>query len=218
MSGPDNTLSGASMWDARYAEAGLAFGAEPNAFLASQVTRLRPGSRVLVPGDGDGRNGVWLAEQGLDVETLDLSPVGVAKALEFAAERNVRIRAHVADLATWAWPEGAYDAVVSIFLHLPPELRRDVHAKFALALKPGGFVIIEGFGPAQMTLSSGGPRRLEMLFTPDMLQADFGPLLTAVSLEEVEAELAEGPRHRGPAALVRGLFRRTLAPAPESRS
>jgi SAM-dependent methyltransferase len=171
---------------------------------------------VLVPGNGDGRNGVWLAEQGHRVKTLDLSPVGVAKALALATDRGVSIEAEVADLAAWSWPEQAYDAVVTVFLHLSPTLRPPIHASIARALRPGGLLVIEGFSSGQMRFASGGPRRLEMLFTPDLLTADFSPLLIAVSLEEREAELSEGPRHRGRAALVSGVFRRENASQPRS--
>ena len=83
---------GAAMWDERYAGEAFAYGLAPNAYLASQRSRLRPGMTALVPGDGEGRNGVWLAEQGLIVDTLDLSANGVAKARRHAEARSTPMR------------------------------------------------------------------------------------------------------------------------------
>ena len=94
----------AAMWDARYEPASYAYGEAANAFLVAQAPRFKPGMRALVPGDGEGRNGVWLAQQGLVVDTLDLSAQGVAKARRLAAARGVSVNAAQADALTWTWP------------------------------------------------------------------------------------------------------------------
>ncbi|HEY4251924.1 MAG TPA: methyltransferase domain-containing protein, partial [Roseomonas sp.] len=111
-------MSDAGAWDQRYAGGDFAFGAEPNRHLRSLAPRLRPGMRVLALGDGEGRNGVWLAGQGCTVTSLDWSPVGVAKARALAAARGVALDAQVADLTRWAWPDAGFDLVAWIYVHL----------------------------------------------------------------------------------------------------
>lgn len=194
-------------WDTRYREPGYAYGTEPNAFLASKASLLKPGMSALAVADGEGRNGVWLASLGLDVLSVDASEVGLRKTRELAASRGVAIRTAQADLGRWAWPSAAFDVVVSIFAHFPPALRPRLHQAMLAALKPGGLVILEAFTPEQLEYASGGPRAPEMLYSADMLRADFaaGEVL---ELTETRTELAEGKYHSGPAAVVRLLVRR----------
>ena len=196
-------------WDSRYGEPGYAYGTEPNAFLRDQSGRLAPGSRVLVVGDGEGRNGVWLATRGHEVLSVDASAVGLAKARRLAAERGVVLQTEEAELSTWRWPVAAFDAVVSIYLHFRPDIRARMHAAMLAALKPGGLLILEAFTPDQLKYSSGGPRDREMLYTSDLLRQDMsaGEIL---QLEERVTELDEGKYHRGPAAIVRLVVRRPL--------
>lgn len=197
----------AAFWDGKYAGLrGASFGTAPNVFLASQVALFFKGQRVLVPGDGEGRNGVWLAEQGLVVDSVDASPVGVGHARALAAERGVSINAVAADLRDWAWPVARYDAVVSIFLHFPELMCAELHARMIDSLVPGGVMLLEGYTPAQAAHraagSVGGPQDIAMLFTADQLRADFAAL-QIVSLVETEVDLVEGQRHRGRSAVVR---------------
>ena len=194
-------------WNNRYAEPGFAYGTEPNAFLVSQRSFLRPGMQALAVADGEGRNGVWLAQQGLDVLSVDASEVGLSKARELAADRGVRLRTERADLAAWTWPEAEYDVVVAIFIHFPPEMRARLHRAMLGALKPGGLLILEAFTPEQLNYKSGGPPVAEMLYTADTLRIDLAGA-GIVSLEEHVTELAEGKYHRGPAAVVRLVARR----------
>ncbi len=194
-------------WDSRYGEPGYAYGTEPNAFLREQASRLPPGSRVLVVGDGEGRNGVWLAGLGHDVLSVDASSVGLAKARRLAAERGVPLQTQEVELSTWDWPVSAFDAVVSIFVHFRPDIRARMHAAMLAALKPGGLLILEAFTPDQLQYASGGPRDREMLYTSDMLRQDMkaGEIL---HLDERITELDEGKYHRGPSAVVRLVLRR----------
>lgn len=200
----------ANIWDRRYSEAEFAFGTEPNAFLAAQLSRLTPGQRAFVPGDGEGRNGVWLAGMGLDVVTVDASPVGVEKAKAMAAARGVRIDAQTADLGAWAWPEARFDVVAAIYLHFPPGERPAMHRRMLAALKPGGLLILECYSPRQLERrqagSTGGPPP-EMLVQPSDLASDFAGADIEL-LEEVETVLAEGVRHVGPSTVVRAIVRR----------
>src|SRR5271165_5062038 len=195
------------MWDERFGQAEPVYGEQPNDYLRAQAQRLIPGCKVLVPGDGYGRNGLWLARQGFRVTTVDLSPVGVARARNAAQAAGLTMTIEEADLATWKWPVSEFDAVASIFIHLPPELRPQIHVQMLGALKPGGLLIIEAFTPAQLQHSSGGPKQLDLLYPAEILRKDFA-VAEALELQEVESDLDEGRMHRGRAAVVHGVFRK----------
>lgn len=191
-----------SFWESRYREAGFAYGTAPNAFLVAQQARFTPGQKVLLIGEGEGRNGVWLARQGLEVTAVDQSQTGLAKARQLAAEAGVSLQTVCADLAEWQWPVAEYDFVISIFVHFPPERRRQIHRACLAALKPGGTMILEGFTPEQLAHPSGGPPIEAMLFTEALLREDFADADIEL-LESLETRLAEGQYHQGPAAVVR---------------
>ncbi|MBP8287558.1 MAG: class I SAM-dependent methyltransferase, partial [Rhodoferax sp.] len=112
-----------NFWDQRFAEPGYKYGTEPNTFVQQEATRLSPGSRVLVPGDGEGRNGVWLAQQGHQVTSVDNSAVGLQKAQALAAQRGVTLTTLLVDLADWSPEPGSFDAVVLVYTHLPVGIR-----------------------------------------------------------------------------------------------
>jgi SAM-dependent methyltransferase len=200
------------MWDERYRPVSYAYGLEPNAFLADQARRLRPGLRALVPGDGEGRNGVWLAGQGLEVDTFDLSTFGVAKARALAVERGVSLNAVQADVLTWDWPEARYDLIALIYLHLVESARRIVHAKALKALKPGGLIVLEAFRPEQLDRHAagtrGGPRDATLLYSVEALREDFAAG-EIVLLEAAEARVDEGHLHVGKSAVVRAVVRKS---------
>ncbi|MGO9741744.1 MAG: class I SAM-dependent methyltransferase [Roseiarcus sp.] len=205
------TAAQARMWDQRYAGEDYAYGLAPNAFLAAQSRLWAPGMRALVPGDGEGRNGVFLAEQGLVVETLDLSEHGVAKTLRLAAAKNVSVEARQADALTWDWPQNAYDLIALVFLHLVEPERRRVHARALAALKPGGHIVLEAFRPEQIERhgqgTRGGPRDAQLLYTLDDLSDDFAAA-EIVELAAADVDLSEGLLHRGPSATVRLVARK----------
>ncbi len=192
-------------FDDRYREPDYHYGTEANAFLLSQRERLRPGLKALLPGDGEGRNGVWLAGQGLAVTTFDPSPFGVDKAKRLAADRGVSIDAHVAGVESWDWQARQFDVVGLFFIHLPADLRRAAHARVLETLRPGGIVILETFSPRQIEMrklgAAGGPKEIERLFTCDMLREDFAGARFHV-IEEVEADFA-GHAHSGRCGVVR---------------
>lgn len=195
-------------WEQRYAEAGFAYGTEPNAWLASLAGLFRPGQTALVIGDGEGRNGVWLAEQGLEVTSVDMAASGLAKARALARERGVSLETVCADLTAWDWPEAQFDYVVLIYVHFPPEVRAQLHRKAYRALKPGGQIILEAFTFEQLGNPSGGPPRREMLYDAALLKSDFPAEAEWLQLEECQVELDEGRYHVGPAAIVRARLRR----------
>lgn len=200
----------ANAWDERYDRADFAYGTEPNAFLVGQRWRLERGMAVLAVADGEGRNGVWLAQQGMKVTSVDGSAVGLRKALGLALTRGVILRTICADLVDWDWPQGTYDAVASVFLHLPPEHRAAVHRAMLAAVRPGGLVLMEAFAPAQLAHASGGPRDAAMLYDAALLRADFAGA-EILELQETETDLDEGPLHQGKAATVRLVARRPPA-------
>lgn len=205
----DATTIGAR-FDERYGKPGYHYGLEPNEFLVSQAALLAPGQRALVPGDGEGRNGVWLAQQGLDVTTFDPSPVGVRKSKELAAERGVTLDAHVGDFASWDWKPDSYDAVILTYVHCGPEVRAAGHAAVWRSLRPGGVVILEAFSPRQVAMreqgASGGPKNAEWLFSEDMMRADF-PTAEFLLLEDVDVDF-EGRTHGGHCAVLRVVARK----------
>jgi 2-polyprenyl-3-methyl-5-hydroxy-6-metoxy-1,4-benzoquinol methylase len=195
-------------WDQRYSEEGSAYGEMPNEFLVTQAERFRPGMSVLVVGDGEGRNGVWLAQQGLDVTSIDYSVAGVQKAQVLAAARDVKLNVICADLNEWAWPQARFDAVVSIYLHFPSVARPQMHARMLEALVPGGVLVMEAFNKAQLEYPSGGPPLEDALFSAELLKQDF----VAANIEQCEelvVQLNEGKYHVGPAAVVRLIARRS---------
>lgn len=197
-----------NFWDQRFTEPGYKYGTEPNAFLREQAARLHSASRVLVPGDGEGRNGVWLAEQRHTVLSVDSSEVGLQKARALAVSRGVSLPTERVDLADWAPEADSLDAVVLIYTHLPSAIRSAAHRRLAEGLQSGGWLILEAFHPAQLAHSSGGPKDADMLYTPELLDADFAGLLAPALVWQGETTLSEGPGHRGLAHVTRWVGRR----------
>jgi cyclopropane fatty-acyl-phospholipid synthase-like methyltransferase len=197
-------------WNGRFAAPEYIFGTAPNGFLASQKNLLRPGQRALCVADGEGRNSVWLAEQGLAVTAFDVSPVGVEKARRLAAERGVRVRYDVASVYDWRWPEAAFDVVAAIFVQFAdPAMRSFLFERMVRSLAAGGLVLLIGYTPKQHQYKTGGPKKAENLYTEPMLREAFSTL-EIVQLREYDAELAEGSQHCGPSALIDLVARRSL--------
>jgi hypothetical protein len=196
-----------NFWDHNFSAPGYKYGLHPNAFLADQIPQLQVPSDVLVPGDGEGRNGVWLASQGHRVTAMDSSVVGLSKAQALASERGVRIDTIHADLTDWTPEPNSTDALVLIYLHLPPALRASAHQRLMTALRPRGLLIIEAFHPQQLDHSSGGPKDSAMLYTLDMLRQDFAGLHERLAYEG-HTVLNEGPGHQGPAHVTRWVAQR----------
>ena len=189
-------------WNERFAAPGYLFGTAPNRFLASQAHRLRPGWRALALADGEGRNGVWLARQGLAVVAVDFSPVALAKARALAARAGVAVETIQADLAAFAWPEAAFDLVAAIFIQFaPPGLRARIFAGIATTLKPGGLLILQGYRPEQVDYGTGGPPHRENMYTEALLREAFGAL-EILHLEAHDTAIEEGVGHKGMSALI----------------
>ena len=197
-----------TMWDGRYTREDYIFGTAPNVFLASQAGRLARGQRVLCVADGEGRNSVWLARQGLAVTAFDISPVGVDKARRLAAQAGVQVDFEVAEAADWVWTPEAYDAVVAIFVQFaPPALRAQMFSGMLATLKPGGLLLLEGYTPDQVELRTGGPGRVDHLYTEPLLREAFAAH-EILHLNAYRAVLAEGTQHAGESALIDCVVRR----------
>jgi len=191
-----------SPWDARYAGDDYLFGEAPNAFLAAQAARLPAHGAALALADGEGRNGVWLAQQGLQVLSVDSSSVAQAKARRLAASRGVELHIELVDLEAWPFPEGRFDVIAAIFIQFAaPALRARLFEAIKRALKPGGLLLLEGYRPEQLAYRTGGPPIAENLYTEPMLRAAFGELeiLELVSRDDV---IGEGAAHNGMSALI----------------
>jgi SAM-dependent methyltransferase len=194
-------------WNRRYDGAEYYYGTEPNSFLVVQAVRLAPGSRILSLGEGEGRNAVHLARLGHRVTALDASATGLAKAQRLAVDAGVTIDTVCADLADHAFEPDAWDAVVSIWCHLPSALRRRVYGDVVRALRPGGLVLLEAYTPDQIGRGTGGPREVDLLSTAAALTEEWAGL-TVLSAEESVREVHEGTGHRGTSAVVQWIGRK----------
>jgi 2-polyprenyl-3-methyl-5-hydroxy-6-metoxy-1,4-benzoquinol methylase len=192
----------AATWNQRFGSADYIFGTEPNAWLREQAGVWQAGQRVLCVADGEGRNSVWLAAQGLQVDAFDIAEVGVAKARLLAAKHGVTVNFAVADCDNFAWPAEHYDGVVAIFVQFAdPAMRERLFANIKRCLKPGGTLVLQGYTPRQLEYKTGGPPQLSHLYTEAMLREAFADF-EVLALRDYEAELTEGARHHGTSALI----------------
>jgi cyclopropane fatty-acyl-phospholipid synthase-like methyltransferase len=199
MAGFDNPLE---TWNARFARDEYLFGEEPNAFLRANAHWLQSGDSVLCVADGEGRNSVWLAEQGLKVSAFDFSPNAVAKAKRLAQRRDVSVAHELGDAYTWPWTARRYQALVAVFIQfLPPKPRNDVFAGMMSTIEPGGLFLLEGYRPEQVDYATGGPPRREHMYTREWLEATFSGWEILV-LEDYDAVIREGKAHNGLSALI----------------
>ena len=189
-------------WEGRFGGSDYAFGKEPNYFLASCKPMLPHAGKVLAVADGEGRNGVWLAEQGLDVVSLDFSPSAQRKARALAKERGVTVTFLQGDVHTFDYPQETFDLVVDIFTQFSTPAERAMKwAGMRKALKRGGLLIIQGYTPKQLQYGTGGPKEIENLYTRAMLEEAFRDLHEVTIVEE-ELELHEGTSHGGMSAVI----------------
>ena len=197
-------------WDKRFEADGYIFGTEPNVWLAGHAGLLKPGMRVLAVADGEGRNSVWMAQRGLQVDAFDISPIGVAKARKLAADARVDVNYQISSVEDWPWKVGEYDAVVAIFIQFAdPATRATLFRQMKSALKPDGLLFLQGYTPKQLDYKTGGPPLLDHLYTEDLLREAFGDLDVA-ELRMYEDVLHEGTQHSGQSALVGMVARKTF--------
>ena len=191
-----------TIWDQRYAGDSFHFGKAPNAFLLSQQPRLPKQGHCLAIADGEGRNGVWLAQQGLDVLAVDSSTVALRKARCYADEVGAQLSFEHADLLNWDWGNERFDVVVGIFIQFtPPDLREQMFAHIKRSLKPGGLLLLQGYTPRQLEYRTGGPSQVENLYTAELLRVAFADCNIEL-LREHDSVIHEGVGHDGLSALV----------------
>ncbi|MGB2818954.1 MAG: class I SAM-dependent methyltransferase [Burkholderiaceae bacterium] len=198
----------AETWNHRFAGEDFLFGTEPNGWLRAHASLLPPGGRILSVADGEGRNSVWLAQQGYVVEAFDIAAVGVAKARALAERAGVHVNFTVADCDSFAWRPAHYDGVAAIFIQFAdPALRDRLFRRIIESLKPGGILVLQGYTPKQLEYRTGGPPFESHLYTAELLRAAFAALEILV-LREYEDVLTEGAGHSGQSALVGMVARR----------
>lgn len=200
------------IWSSRYGAVGddYLFGTAPNAFLQGQAARLTPGLSALSVADGEGRNSVWLAEEGLTVTAVEISPVALHKARRLAESRRAEVSFIQADLMRWDWPTAAFDVVVAIFIQFVGPAERDIlFARLRQALKPGGLLLMQGYTPRQLEYGTGGPSVVENLYTETLLRKSFQGF-DFLELRSHEAVIEEGCAHRGMSALIDLVARKPL--------
>ena len=190
-------------WNERFDTHEFIFGKEPNEYLVDQATKyLKKGDKVLCIADGEGRNGVWLAKQGMQVVGFDASDIALVKAKQFAKDNQVDIEYSFSDTDSFVWGENAYDAIIGIFIQFAdPQMRERIFQQTYAALKPGGIFILQGYTPKQLEYKTGGPSLIEHLYTEDLIRKlakDFQIL----ELCSYEKSLSEGPRHTGMSAIL----------------
>jgi len=193
-----------AFWSARYRDAGddYLFGTAPNKFLAGQAEYFGAGVSVLSVADGEGRNAVWLAEQGCAVTATEISSVALEKAARLAHSRHIVVDFVQADIFNWDWPQAAFDAVVGIFIQFagPAERPRQL-AGMQQSVKPGGVLLLQGYTPKQLEFGTGGPSAVENLYTAALLRQVFADW-EIILLREYEDTIAEGTAHAGRSALI----------------
>ncbi len=194
-------MSDFERWEKRYGAPGYLFGTAPNAFLAAQAHRLRGRKTALSVADGEGRNGVWLAEQGLEVLAIDYSPTALGKARALAQERGVQLRTEVADLTGWRWPRAAFDVIAAIFVHFAGAERDAFFANLGNSLKPGGLLLMQSYRPEQITYRTGGPPDAERMVTRAIIEQAFGDW-RELNIREHDSVITEGTGHVGMSALI----------------
>ena len=203
MSDSNFTKDAAQFWDKRFSQPEYVFGKDPNRYLKEQATiYLKPSAKVLCVADGEGRNSVWLAKQGMNIDAFDLSATAVNKAKQLADLEKVKVSFNVASTSSWNWKPDYYDAVVAIFIQFAtPNMRVDLFQQMRNSLRPGGILILQGYTPKQLEYKTGGPPSIDHLYTTELIQ-DLLKGMKVIDWREYEEEIHEGEGHHGMSALM----------------
>jgi SAM-dependent methyltransferase len=189
-------------WESRFGVAEYIFGIAPNAFLAAHRHLLPQRGRALAIADGEGRNGVWLAQQGLDVLSIDFSPSAQIKARALALAQGVTIATKLVDIGRFDWPREAFDVVVDIFTQFSdPAERAGKFAGIRRSLRPGGLLLLQGYRPEQLAYGTGGPKNAENMYTRALLEQEFAAF-ESIAVAEYDVEMREGSAHVGMSAVI----------------
>ncbi len=188
-------------WNERYKEKEYIYGLNPNDFLAQNIRHLKPAGKVLCLAEGEGRNVVYLAKLGFEVEAVDFSLEAQKKALELAKKNGVLIKYEVADLNEFDFGKNYFDAIISISAHTNSALRKKIFSQAKTALKEGGIFLLEGYNKSQINRNTGGPKDVDMLFAKDELEENFKDF-EILHCVEVVRNVEEGSYHSGEADVV----------------
>ncbi len=188
-------------WNNRYAAPEYVYGKEPNSFFKQQLSDL-PAGKILLPGEGEGRNAVFAAKAGWNVDAIDQSETAKSKALLLAQENGVSVNYLVSGLDDVQLKDKEYDAIGLLYLHFNSEEREQIHKKFLKALKPGGTMIFEAFAKEQIKNASGGPKDVNLLYSLEDIIEDFIDFDINVFTKET-ITLDEGNGHQGKAVVIR---------------
>lgn len=190
-------------WNERFDKEEFIFGKEPNEYLVEKANQyLKPESKVLCIADGEGRNGVWLAKQGMQVVGFDASDIALAKAKQFAKDNQVEVEYSFSDTDSFDWQKNTYDAVIGIFIQFAdPAMRKRIFKQTYETLKTGGIFILQGYTPKQLEYKTGGPSLIEHLYSEDLIR-ELAKDFQILELVSYEKELSEGPRHTGMSAIL----------------
>jgi 2-polyprenyl-3-methyl-5-hydroxy-6-metoxy-1,4-benzoquinol methylase len=191
------------MWDETYATDTYVYGEQANQFLQDHAHHL-PKGKVICLAEGEGRNAVFLAKMGYSVTAVDLSKVGLEKAQKLAEKHHVKIDFIHGDLSTFELGKCQWDAVVSIFCHLPESVRQSLHSRIITSLKPNGVYLVEGYTPEQLRYHTGGPSKSDMMLSKAILTSELSAL-DFIHLQELERKVIEGTKHTGLAHVVQAI-------------
>jgi hypothetical protein len=192
---------GGEFWDERYSSIKFVYGTEPNIFFKDELDKLKTGNIILM-GEGEGRNAVYAAVNGWNVDAVDFSTIAKEKAIKLAEENSVNINYEITDLSEYKPKLNYYDSAAIIFLHLNPKIRSAVHAKVVASLKSGGTLILEVYEKEQLGKDSGGPKNINMLYSKEELKDDFVKM-NIIVLEKKIVTLNESAQHSGEAVVLR---------------
>ena len=190
-----------NFWDERFAVEEYVYGTEPNTYFKEQIKKLNLG-KLLMPGEGEGRNAVFAATLGWDVIAFDPSVEGKKKAQKLAESKKVHLNYLTSSYEDIQFSENQFDCIGLVFTHMPANKRQEYHRKLMSFLKPGGHIIIEGFSKEQIHNNTGGPGNIDMLFSEEELQNDFESL-AQLSIVKEEIDIEEGRFHKGKASVIR---------------
>lgn len=193
-------------WNERFRKPEFAYGESPNEFFQEQLDKLHPG-KILLPAEGEGRNGVYAARQGWEVSAFDISVEGKNKALRLAEKHTVTLDYRVGELSSLPYAAQQFDAMALIFAHFPAEIKSSMHRALDQYVRTGGIVIVEAFSKNHLRYNAknekvGGPRDIDMLFSMEEIKSDF-PNYHIRQLEEKVVYLNEGPFHSGTGSVIR---------------
>lgn len=196
-----------TFWNERFSQSEYYYGTQPNDFLKDNAKVFTPGGKLISLGEGEGRNAVFLAEQGYDVTALDSAQAGLDKTRQLAKLRNVEVHPLLAHLKYYEFEKEKWDGVVSIFCHLPAAVRQYVHENLPHTLKTGGIFLMEAYTPEQLQYGTGGPQNIELLYDPEVIKKELAGL-ELLRFDVVERAIHEGKGHTGLSSVLQVIARK----------